>query len=55
MLRSLEALLRETGSDAALDALRRLAAAQWRKGAAPLCPSAFGAWIADTAGPGRMR
>jgi hypothetical protein len=45
------AFLDETGSRGALDALRRLAAAQWRDGRAPLGPRAFGALLADAAAP----
>jgi hypothetical protein len=41
--------LEETGSREALDALHRLAAAQWRAGRAPLGPRAFGQLLADAA------
>lgn len=42
-------LVEDTGSRDALDALRRLAAAQWRAGRAPLGPRAFGELLADAA------
>lgn len=42
-----DGVLDDTGSRAALDALRRLSAAQWRAGRAPLGPHAFGLWLAD--------
>ena len=45
------AFLDDTGSRDALDALRRLAAAQWRAGRAPLGPRAFGELLADAAAP----
>lgn len=43
--------LDDTGTASALDALRRLSAAQWREGRAPLGPRAFGLLLADTARP----
>ena len=45
------AFLDDTGTASALDALRRLSAAQWREGRAPLGPRAFGLLLADTARP----
>ncbi len=48
-------LFEDTGSREALDALQRLAAAQWRAGRAPLGPRAFGELLADAAAPPAMR
>lgn len=45
------AFLDDTGSRDALNALRRLAAAQWRDGRAPLGPRAFGELLVDAAVP----
>jgi hypothetical protein len=48
-------LVEDTGSRDALDALRRLSAAQWRAGRAPLGPRAFGELLADAAAPRAVR
>lgn len=48
-------LFEDTGSRDALDALRRLSAAQWRDGRAPLGPRAFGELLADAAAPRAVR
>jgi hypothetical protein len=49
------ALFEHTGSRQALDALQRLAAAQWRAGRAPLGPRGFGELLADTVAAAAVR
>ncbi|TXH69890.1 MAG: hypothetical protein E6Q88_08885 [Lysobacteraceae bacterium] len=46
---------KETGTDAALDSLRRLSAAQWRRGHMPMSPQSFGLLLADAVGPRGIR